>query len=244
MNTGQLSSRAAGARRPRARPTTRSTRPTRSRAPQVGQAATSATSTRRRGRPQGLRQGPWPRMSPPSAGASCGSSAISSCRTSTRWPGSRASARARPCSTPARSRSRSRRRSSATTRAGPRRSTARRSVLRDNAFTFTLRQPVGVIGAIVPWNFPFLLSSWKIAPALAAGNTVVLKPASQTPLTALKFAELCAGGRVCPRACSTWSPARAARSAWRWCATRASTRSPSPARPRWARGSCARRRAP
>jgi aldehyde dehydrogenase (NAD+) len=63
--------------------------------------------------------------------------------------------------------------------------------LRDNAFTFTLRQPVGVVGAIVPWNFPFLLSSWKIAPALAAGNTVVLKPASQTPLTALRFAELC-----------------------------------------------------
>jgi len=63
--------------------------------------------------------------------------------------------------------------------------------LRDNAFTFTLRHPVGVIGAIVPWNFPFLLSSWKIAPALAAGNTMVLKPASQTPLTALRFAELC-----------------------------------------------------
>ena len=63
--------------------------------------------------------------------------------------------------------------------------------LRDAAFTFTLRQPVGVVGAIVPWNFPFLLSSWKIAPALTAGNTVVLKPASQTPLTALRFAELC-----------------------------------------------------
>ncbi len=63
--------------------------------------------------------------------------------------------------------------------------------LRESAFTFTLRQPVGVVGAIVPWNFPFLLSSWKIAPALAAGNTVVLKPASLTPLTALKFAELC-----------------------------------------------------
>jgi aldehyde dehydrogenase (NAD+) len=62
--------------------------------------------------------------------------------------------------------------------------------LRDNAFTFTLRHPVGVIGAIVPWNFPFLLSSWKLAPALAAGNTVVIKPASQTPLTALKFAQL------------------------------------------------------
>jgi len=63
--------------------------------------------------------------------------------------------------------------------------------IRPGAFTFTLRQPVGVVGAIVPWNFPFLLSSWKIAPALAAGNTMVLKPASQTPLTALKFAELC-----------------------------------------------------
>jgi len=64
--------------------------------------------------------------------------------------------------------------------------------LRDGAFTFTLRQPVGVIGAIVPWNFPFLLASWKIAPALAAGNTVVLKPASLTPLTALRFAALTA----------------------------------------------------
>src|SRR5213593_4089771 len=64
--------------------------------------------------------------------------------------------------------------------------------LRENAFTFTLRHPVGVVGAIVPWNFPFLLSSWKLGPALAAGNTVVLKPASQTPLTALKFAELVA----------------------------------------------------
>jgi acyl-CoA reductase-like NAD-dependent aldehyde dehydrogenase len=64
--------------------------------------------------------------------------------------------------------------------------------LRDGAFTFTLRQPLGVIGAIVPWNFPFLLASWKIAPALAAGNTVVLKPASLTPLTALRFAQLTA----------------------------------------------------
>jgi len=63
--------------------------------------------------------------------------------------------------------------------------------LREGAFTMTLREPIGVVGAIVPWNFPFLLASWKIAPALAAGNTVVLKPASLTPLTALKFAELC-----------------------------------------------------
>jgi acyl-CoA reductase-like NAD-dependent aldehyde dehydrogenase len=56
---------------------------------------------------------------------------------------------------------------------------------------YTLREPLGVVAAIVPWNFPLLLASWKIAPALAAGNTVVLKPASWTPLTALRFAEIC-----------------------------------------------------
>jgi aldehyde dehydrogenase (NAD+) len=52
--------------------------------------------------------------------------------------------------------------------------------------------PVGVCGQIIPWNFPLLMLAWKIAPALAAGNTVVLKPAEYTPLTALAFAELCA----------------------------------------------------
>jgi len=52
------------------------------------------------------------------------------------------------------------------------------------------REPVGVVGAIVPWNFPLLMAIWKIAPALACGCTVVLKPASDTPLTALRFAEL------------------------------------------------------
>ncbi|MBI1851134.1 MAG: aldehyde dehydrogenase family protein [Planctomycetes bacterium] len=62
---------------------------------------------------------------------------------------------------------------------------------RPTAFTFTLREPIGVVAAITPWNFPFLLASWKIAPALALGNTVILKPASQTPLTALRFAEIC-----------------------------------------------------
>ncbi len=55
---------------------------------------------------------------------------------------------------------------------------------------YTLREPLGVVGAIVPWNFPLLLASWKVAPALAAGNTVVLKPAPWTPLTALRLAEL------------------------------------------------------
>ncbi len=56
---------------------------------------------------------------------------------------------------------------------------------------FPGHEPVGVCGQVIPWNFPFLILSWKIAPALAAGNTVVLKPAEWTSLTALAFAELC-----------------------------------------------------
>ena len=60
----------------------------------------------------------------------------------------------------------------------------------DNAFTYTLREPVGVVGLIIPWNFPLLLASYKLGPALACGNTVVLKPAEQTPLTSLRLGEL------------------------------------------------------
>jgi len=60
----------------------------------------------------------------------------------------------------------------------------------DNAINMTLREPVGVAGLIVPWNYPLMLAAWKIAPALAAGCTVVLKPAEQTPLTTLEFARL------------------------------------------------------
>ncbi len=59
-------------------------------------------------------------------------------------------------------------------------------------FNFTLRQPMGVVAAIVPWNFPFAIATWKVAPALAAGNCVVLKPARQSPLTALRLGELAA----------------------------------------------------
>jgi betaine-aldehyde dehydrogenase len=55
---------------------------------------------------------------------------------------------------------------------------------------FTVREPVGVVGLITPWNFPLTIAAWKLAPALAAGNTVVLKPAELTPLSALRFAEL------------------------------------------------------
>jgi acyl-CoA reductase-like NAD-dependent aldehyde dehydrogenase len=57
---------------------------------------------------------------------------------------------------------------------------------------FTVREPLGVVGLIVPWNFPLTIAAWKLGPALAAGNTVVLKPAELTPLSALRFAELAA----------------------------------------------------
>jgi phenylacetaldehyde dehydrogenase len=56
--------------------------------------------------------------------------------------------------------------------------------------SFTLREPVGVVGQIIPWNFPLLMAAWKLAPALATGNCVVLKPAEQTPLTALRLGEI------------------------------------------------------
>src|SRR5262245_47002439 len=55
---------------------------------------------------------------------------------------------------------------------------------------WTLREPIGVVAQIIPWNFPLLMAAWKLGPALAAGCTVVLKPAEQTPLTALRLAEL------------------------------------------------------
>jgi len=59
-----------------------------------------------------------------------------------------------------------------------------------NFFTYTRKEPIGVCGQIIPWNFPLLMQCWKWAPALATGNTVVLKPAEQTPLSALRMAEL------------------------------------------------------
>ena len=57
-------------------------------------------------------------------------------------------------------------------------------------FCYTRHEPVGVVGQIIPWNFPLLMQAWKLGPALAAGNTVLLKPAEQTPLTALRVGEL------------------------------------------------------
>src|SRR6202043_1133397 len=61
-----------------------------------------------------------------------------------------------------------------------------------NFHSYTLREPVGVVGQIIPWNFPLLMAAWKLGPALAAGNTVMLKPAEPTPLTALRLAGLIA----------------------------------------------------
>ncbi|HEY4308850.1 MAG TPA: aldehyde dehydrogenase family protein [Pirellulales bacterium] len=62
--------------------------------------------------------------------------------------------------------------------------------VRGSFLSYTLRQPVGVVGQIIPWNFPLLMLSWKWGPALACGNTIVMKPAEQTPLTALRIGEL------------------------------------------------------
>jgi phenylacetaldehyde dehydrogenase len=65
-----------------------------------------------------------------------------------------------------------------------------------NFHAYTLREPIGVVGQIIPWNFPLLMAAWKLGPALATGNCVVLKPAEQTPLSALRLAELIAEAGV------------------------------------------------
>ena len=59
-----------------------------------------------------------------------------------------------------------------------------------NMLNYTLREPVGVCGQIIPWNYPLSMAAWKLAPALACGNTIVLKPAEQTPVTAMELAKL------------------------------------------------------
>ena len=66
----------------------------------------------------------------------------------------------------------------------------RRCRRRREYLAYTLREPVGVVGQIIPWNFPLLMAAWKLGPALACGCTVVLKPAEQTPLSALRLGEL------------------------------------------------------
>ena len=75
--------------------------------------------------------------------------------------------------------------------------------------SFTRREPVGVIGQITPWNYPLMMAIWKIGPALAAGNTVVLKPAETTPITTLRLAELAARDPAAGRAQRRHRPGRA-----------------------------------
>ena len=90
----------------------------------------------------------------------------------------------------------------------------------------TFREPLGVVGLITPWNFPLVIASWKVAPAMAAGNTVVLKPAELTSSS---------GSRSrpgFPRGCSTWSRGRARSAAAAWSSIPMSPRSRSPGRPR------------
>jgi aldehyde dehydrogenase len=95
---------------------------------------------------------------------------------------------------------------------------------------YHFHEPLGVVGQIIPWNFPILMAAWKLAPALAAGNCVVIKPAEQTPASILVWAELI--GDLCRRACSTSSTASGSKRASRWPPARASPRSPSPAKRR------------
>ena len=95
---------------------------------------------------------------------------------------------------------------------------------------YHFREPLGVVGQIIPFNFPLLMAAWKLAPALAAGNCSVIKPASPDPVVDPE-ADGGHRGRPARRASSTSSPARAPRSARRWPRTRGSPRSASPARP-------------
>jgi acyl-CoA reductase-like NAD-dependent aldehyde dehydrogenase len=66
----------------------------------------------------------------------------------------------------------------------------RSHVVNPSVVAYTLREPVGVVGAIIPWNYPLMMAAWKVAPALATGNTLILKPASATPLSAIRLGEL------------------------------------------------------
>jgi acyl-CoA reductase-like NAD-dependent aldehyde dehydrogenase len=98
-----------------------------------------------------------------------------------------------------------------------------------DTIAYHFHEPLGVVGQIIPFNFPLLMAAWKLAPAVAAGNCVVIKPASPTPWSLLKLMEVL---RTSSRpASSTSSPDPARPSAWRLPRASGSRRSPSPARP-------------
>ena len=110
------------------------------------------------------------------------------------------------------------------------------------AFPNRRPKPLGVAGQIIPWNFPLLMLAWKIAPALASGNTVVLKPAETTPLTALLFCDVLRQAELPPGVVNIVTGD--GRTGAALVEPRASTRSRSPARPRSARRSSASSPAP
>ena len=99
--------------------------------------------------------------------------------------------------------------------------------------SYTLREPVGVVGQIIPWNFPLLMAAWKLGPALATGNTIVLKPAEQTPLSALLLGELIMEAGIPGRRGEHRSRATAKLPGPHWPPTWTWIRSPSPAQPKW-----------
>ena len=106
--------------------------------------------------------------------------------------------------------------------------------------SYTRREPIGVVGAIIPWNAPVLLGALKIAPALCAGNTIVLKAAEDAPLGVLLVAEICR--EFLPRGVLNVLTGLGEECAARWRSTLWSASSLSPARPRSAKSLCARRR--
>ena len=83
--------------------------------------------------------------------------------------------------------------------------------MQDPGLDVVLREPVGPVALIVPWNFPLLIASWKVAPALACGNPIILKPASLTPLTALLLGDLLVDAGVPPEQVSVAGPGPARR---------------------------------
>jgi aldehyde dehydrogenase len=103
------------------------------------------------------------------------------------------------------------------------------SQIDNQTVAYHFHEPLGVVGQIIPWNFPILMATWKLAPALAAGNCVVLKPAEQTPASILEVMKLIAD--LLPPGVSTWSTVLASRRASRWPRRARSPRSRSPARP-------------
>ena len=111
--------------------------------------------------------------------------------------------------------------------------------VKGQGFVYTQREPLGVVAAIVPWNFPLLIAVWKVAPALATGNTVILKPASQTPLTALALGQMARDVGFPPGVLNVVTGSGGRGRDRRWSSIRASTRLRLPATRPPARASCA-----